>query len=160
MTELPDWIEKEVDEANREHKVSETRARKSLEYSMITRRKGPTFWQQLIVNLRNNTDNLPSIGLSGDTALVNYPKQGEQSCRVSVTKPGASPKVTHTDIFYTPGATSIRSRTVGDHEREFVLRVLANSEIGAMQYGIDTKPRDASQMAAFMVQGMATMVRQ
>jgi hypothetical protein len=160
VNELPDWIGKEVEEANRRQEVNKTRARRSLEDSVTTSKKGPKFWQELIYNLRNNTDNLPSIGLSGDTSLVSYPPQGEQSCRVSVNKSGAFPTVTHTDIFYTPGATSIRSRALGNHEGEFVFRVLSNGEIGAIQYGVDTMPKDASEMAASIVERMATMVRE
>jgi hypothetical protein len=159
VDELPDWIGKEVEEANRKREVCETRARKSLEHSVTISKKGPKFWQELIDNLRNNTDNLPSIELSGDTSLVSYPRQGEQSCRVSVNKSGAFPTFTHTDIFYTPGANFIRSRALGNHEGEFVFRVLSNGEIGAIQYGVDTMPKDASEMAASMVEHMATMVR-
>ena len=155
----PDWIEKEVEEANRKKTVSDTRTQKSLEHSVTTTTKGPKFWQELIDNLRNNTDNLPSIGLGGDTSIVSFKEQGEQSCRVSVNKPGTSPTFTHTDIFYTPGATSIRSRTLGNHQSEFVFRVLTNGEIGAMQYGVDAEPRDASRMAAFIVEQMAMLVR-
>lgn len=159
MNDLPDWIGKEVEETNRKQEVNKIRARKSLEHSVTASKKGPKFWQELISNLRNNTDNLPSIGLSGDTSLVGYPQQGEQSCRVSVSKSGAFPKFTHTDIFYTPGANSIRSRALGNHECEFVLRILSNGEIGTIQYGVDTTPKDASEMAASIVEGMATMVR-
>ena len=158
MDELPDWIGKEVEEANRKREMSQTRAQKSLEHSVTTSKKGPDFWQELIHNLRNNTDNLPSIGLSGDTSPVSDLQQGEQSCRVSVNKSGAFPAFTHTDIFYTPGANSIRSRGLGDHEGEFVFRVLSNGEIGAIQYGVDTMPKDASEMAASMVERMATTV--
>jgi hypothetical protein len=159
VDELPDWIGKEVEEANRKREVNQTRARKSLEHSVTTSKKGPKFWQELIHNLRNNTDNLPSIGLSGDTSTVSNPQQGEQFCRVSVNKSGAFPAFTHTDIFYTPGANSIRSRGLENHEGEFVFRVLSNGEIGAIQYGVDTVPKDASEMAASMVERMATMVR-
>jgi hypothetical protein len=159
VNDLPDWIGKEVEEANRKQEVNKTRARRSLEHSVITSTKAPKFWQELINNLRNNTDNLPSIGLSGDTSLVSYPQRGEQSCRVSVNKSGAFPTFTHTDIFYTPGANSIRTRALGNHEGEFVFRVLSNGEIGAIQYGVDTMPKNALEMAASIVERMATMVR-
>jgi hypothetical protein len=159
VNDLPDWIGKEVEEANRKQEVNKTRARRSLEHSVITSTNAPKFWQELINNLRNNTDNLPSIGLSGDTSLVSYPQRGEQSCRVSVNKSGAFPTFTHTDIFYTPGANSIRTRALGNHEGEFVFRVLSNGEIGAIQYGVDTMPKNALEMAASIVERMATMVR-
>jgi hypothetical protein len=122
-------------------------------------KRAPTFWRELIDNLRNNTDNLPSIGLSGNTSLVSYLQRGEQSCRVSVNKPGAFPTFTHTNIFYTPGANSIRTSAPGNHEGEFVFRVLSSGEIGAIQYGIDTMPKDAPEMAAPIVERMATTVR-
>jgi hypothetical protein len=159
VNEIPDWIGKEVEEANRKLEVNKTRARKSLEHSSTTRKKGPKFWQELLYNLRNNTDNLPSIGLTGNTSLVSSPQKAEQTCRVSVNKSGAFPIVTHTDIFYTPGENSIRSRALGNHEGEFVFRVLANGEIGAIQYGLDTMPKDASAMAASIVERMALIVR-
>lgn len=159
MNEMPSWIGREVEEANRQLEVNETRARKSLEYSTTTRKRGPKFWQELVYNLRNNTDNLPSIGLTGDTLLASSPQQAEQICRVSVNKSGAFPIFTHTDILYTPGANSIRSRTLGNHEGEFVFRILANGEIGAIQYGLDTIPKDASEMAASIVERMALIVR-
>jgi hypothetical protein len=159
VNEMPGWIGREVEEANRRQEVNQTRARKSLEHSLTTRKKGPKFWQELVYNLRNNTDNLPSIGLTGETSLVSSPQQAEQTFRVSVSKFGTSPIVTHTDIFYTPGANSIRSRALGNHEGEFVFRVLSNGEIGAIQYGVDTMPKDASEMAARIVEGMALMVR-
>jgi hypothetical protein len=159
VDELPDWIAKEVEEANRKREVNQSLARKSLEQSVTTSKKGPKFWQDLIHNLRNNIDNLSHIGLSGDTSIISDPQQGEQSCRVSVNKSGAFPTFTHTDIFYTPGANSIRSRRPGNHEGEFVFRVLSNGEIGAIQYGVDTVPKDASEMAASIVERMATMVR-
>jgi hypothetical protein len=159
VNEMPGWIGKEVEEANRKLEVNKTRARKSLEHSSTTSMKGPRFWQELVYNLRNNTDNLPSIGLTGDTSLVSSPPQGEQACRVSVNKSGAFPTFTHTDVFYTPGANSIRSLALGNHEGEFVFRVLSNGEIGAIQYGVDTMPKDASEMAASIVERMALMVR-
>ena len=159
MNEMPGWIGREVEEANRKLEVNKTRARKSLEHSSTTSKKGPKFWQELVCNLRNNTDNLPSIGLTGNTSLVSSPPQGEQACRVSVNKSGAFPIFTHTDIFYTPGANSIRSRALGNHEGEFVFRVLSNGEIGAIQYGVDTTPKGASEMAACIVEGMASIVR-
>jgi len=99
------------------------------------------------------------MGLSGETSTVSDPQQGEQSCRVSVNKSGTFPTFTHTDIFYTPGTNSIRSRGLENHEGEFVFRVLSNGEIGAIQYGVDTVPKDASEMAASMVERMAMMVR-
>jgi hypothetical protein len=159
VNEMPRWIGREVEEANRKLEVNKTRARKSLEQSSTTRKKGPKFWQELIYSLRNNTDNLPSIGLTGNTSLVSSPQQAEQACRVSVNKPGAFPVFTHTDIFYALGANSIRSRALGNHEGEFVFRVLANGEIGAIQYGLDTIPKDASEMAASIVERMALIVR-
>jgi hypothetical protein len=158
VNEMPGWIGREVEEANRKLEVNRTGARKSLEHSSTTSKKGPKF-HELVYNLRNNTDNLPSIGLTGDTSLVSSPQQAEQACRVSVNKSGAFPIFTHTDIFYTPGANSIRSRAVGNHEGEFVFRVLANGEIGAIQYGVDTTPKDASEMAASIVERMALVVR-
>jgi hypothetical protein len=159
VNEMPNWIGREVEEANRKLQVNQTRARKSLEHSAITSKKGPKFWQELVYNLRNNTDNLPSIGLTGDTSLVSSPQQAEQACRVSVNKSDAFPTSTHTDIFYTPGANSMRSRALGNHEGEFVFRVLANGEIGAIQYGLDTRPKNASEMAASIVERMALIVR-
>jgi hypothetical protein len=159
VNEMPGWIGREVEEANRKLEVNKTRARKSLEQSTTTSKKGPKFWQELVYNLRNNTDNLPSIGLTGDTSLVSSPQKAEQICRVSVNKPGAFPISTHTDIFYTPGANSIRSRAVGNHEGEFVFRIFANGEIGAIQYGLDPMPKDASEMAASIVERMALIVR-
>ena len=159
VNEMPSWIGREVEEANRKLEVNKTRARKSLEQTSTTSKKGPKFWQELVYNLRNNTDNLPSIGLTGDTSLVSPPQQAEQTCRVSVNKSGTVPIFTHTDIFYTFGANSIRSRALGNHEGEFVFRVLSNGEIGAIQYGVDTMPKDASEMAARIVEGMALMVR-
>ena len=159
MNERPDWIEKEVEEANRQHVVVEARTRKSLENSVTFGKKGPKFWQDLVENLRNNTDNLPSIGLRGETSLVAHPPQGEQYCRVSVHRTGPFPKFTHTDVFYTPGAIAIRSRAPGNHESEYAFRVLLSGEIGAIQCGVDRMPRSASQMAAFIVEGMATLIR-
>lgn len=159
MNEQPGWIEKEVKEANRQQVLVETRTRKSLDNSVTFAKKGPKFWQDLLENLRNNTDNLPSIGLRGETSLVSHPPQGEQYCRVSVHRTGPLPKFSHTDIFYTPGAIAIRSRTTGNHEREYAFRVLLSGEIGAIQCGVDRMPRSASQMAAFMVEGMATLIR-
>jgi hypothetical protein len=159
VNEMPGWIGREVEEANRKLEVNKTRARKSLEHSSTTSKKGPKFWQELVYNLRNNTDNLSSIGLTGDTSLVSSAQQAEQACRVSVNKSGTFPIFTHTDVFYTPGANSIRSRALGNHEGEFVFRVLANGEIGAIQYGLDTMPKDASEMAASIVERMALMVR-
>ncbi len=159
MNEIPDWIGREVEEGNRKLQVNKARARKSLEHSATTNKKGPKFWQELVYNLRNNTDNLPSIGLTGDTSLVSSPQQAEQACRVSVNKSDSFPISTHTDIFYTSGANSIRSRALGNHEGEFVLRVLANGEIGAIQYGLDTMPKNASEMAASIVERMALIVR-
>ena len=47
MNERPEWIEKEVEEANRQHVVVETRIRKSLEESVTFGKKGPKFWQDL-----------------------------------------------------------------------------------------------------------------
>jgi hypothetical protein len=159
MNEVPRWIGREVEEANRKLDVNRTRTRRSLENSSTISKKGPNFWQELVYGLRNNTDNLPCIGLTGDTSLVSSPKQAEQACRVSVNKSGAFPIFTHTDIFYTSGANSIRSRTLGNHEAEFVFRVLSNGEIGAIQYGVDTMPKLASEMAATIVERMALMVR-
>jgi hypothetical protein len=159
VNERPDWIEREVEEANRQHVVVESRTRKSLENSVTFGKKGPKFWQDLVEHLRNNTDNLPSIGLIGETSLVTHPPQGEQYCRVSVHRAGPFPKFTHTDIFYTPGAIAIRSRTPGNHESEYAFRVLSSGEIGAIQCGVDTMPRGATQMAAFIVEGMATLIR-
>jgi hypothetical protein len=158
VSERPEWIEKEVEEENRKHLVVETRTRKSHEQSVTIGKKGSKFWQDLVKNLRNNTDNLPSIGLSGTTSLVSGPAQGEQSCRVSVNRGGALPTVTYTDICYAPGAMAIRRRS-GSHESEFAFRVLPSGELGAIQCGVDTQPRVASQMAAFIVEGMATLVR-
>ena len=159
MKERPGWIEKEVEEANRNQVVVKTRARRALEQSVTIGTKGPRFWQDLVEGLRNNTDNLSSIGLSGETCLVSQPQQGKQSCRVSVFIGGSFPKFTCTDISYAPGSLAIRATTIGNHESEFAFRVLSSGELGAMQYGIDTIPRNASQMAAFIVEGMATLVR-
>jgi hypothetical protein len=136
VNEMPDWIGREVEEANRKLEVNKTRARKSLEHSLTTSKKGPKFWRELVYSLRNNTDNLSRIGLTRDTSLVSSPQQAEQACRVSVNKSGAFPAFTHTDIFYTSGANSIRSRALGNHEREFVFRVLANGEIGQYNTGL------------------------
>jgi hypothetical protein len=36
---------------------------------------------------------------------------------------------------------------------------LLSGEIGAIQCGVDRMPRSASQMAAFIVEGMATLIR-
>jgi hypothetical protein len=55
VNERPDWIEKEVGEANRQYLVVETRARKSLEKSVAFGKKGPKFWQDLVETFRNNT---------------------------------------------------------------------------------------------------------
>jgi hypothetical protein len=159
VNERPGWIEREVEEADRKQVVVDTRARKSLEHSVTYGKKGPKFWQDLVDNLRNNTENLPSIGFKGETSLLSRSPQGEQYCRVSVNRVGALPKPTHTDIFYTPGAMAIRSRTPGNRESEFAFRVLASGEIGAIQCGVDAMPRVASQMADFIVKEMVTLVR-
>jgi hypothetical protein len=159
VNEMPGWIGREVEEANRKLEVNKTRARKSLEHSSITSKKSPKFWQELVYSLRNNTDNLPSIGLTGDTSLVGSAQQAEQACRVSVNKSGAFPMFTYTDIFYSLGASSMRCCALGNHEGEFVFRVLSNGELGAIQYGVDTMPKGASEMAASIVERMALMVR-
>jgi hypothetical protein len=159
VSERPDWIKKEVEKADRQHVLAKTRTLKTLENSVTFKQKGPKFWQDLVDNLRNNTENLPSIGLRGETFLVAHPPQGEQYCRVSVYRAEPFPKFAHTDIFYTPGANAIRSRTPENHESEYAFRVLSSGEIGAIQCGVDTLPRGATQMAASIVEGMATLIR-
>jgi hypothetical protein len=160
VNERPAWIEKEVEDENRQQSVIKTRSLKASEHSATICKKGPKFWQDLVDNLRNNTDNLPRIRLSGEIFPVRYSKHGEQSCRVSVYIDGLRPRFTCTDIFYIPGAPAIRSTAIGNHESEFAFRVLLSGELGAIQCGVDTAPRSASQLAAFIVEGMATLVRQ
>lgn len=90
MNEMPGWIGREVEEANRKLEVNKTRARKSLEHSSTTSKKGPKFWQELVCNLRNNTDNLPSIGLTGNTSLVSSPHKASKLAGCPSTNPEPS----------------------------------------------------------------------
>jgi hypothetical protein len=151
-----DWIEEEERQAKRKLASSEARSQAAIGDSLKIAKEGPAFWKDLLTNLKNNTDALPRIKLSGSASLVAAPERGEQTCRVQVINSGVDQ--TYTDLFYNLGGLEIRCRTLEGKEGHFAFRVLSGGDLAVVQD--ETEPAmNASYMADFMVKRMAKMVR-
>ncbi len=77
-----DWIKKEEAQTKQKKAASERGAQESLDASLKIAKEGPVFWKELLENLKENTDALPRIGLSGTTSVTAAPERGQQSFRV------------------------------------------------------------------------------
>jgi hypothetical protein len=109
---MPDWINDDAERIKREKAASDARAQAAIDASFKIAKDGPSFWQQLLASLKENTNDLPKINLAGNTSSIKAPEKGEQHCRVDISKPGATfPVSTYTDLFYTLGNTAIRAHT-------------------------------------------------
>jgi hypothetical protein len=120
--------------------------------------KGPAFWEELVQELKKNTDALHLRNLSGNTALMGPTGDpgGEQTCRIEVVNPGVD--TVHTDLFYIPGSSHIRRWTPGNPNDMLQFAVLSGGAIGIV-HGTDPG-MTASHMAQEIVKGMADNVLQ
>jgi hypothetical protein len=159
---VPDWIKREEAQIAQEKTQKDADKQRELAASIFISSDGPKFWQTLLERFAINTDALPKIDLSGQTIKVSAPERGEQHWRIAVSRPGIFPSFTHTDVFYSLGSGVIRCHTLEGQAAKFTFCVVSRrqgqQDIEVIQDG-DSDPMDAGQMAAFIVKGMAGLVR-
>jgi hypothetical protein len=155
MANVPAWITAEEKHAEQEKARADTHAQSVIQDSFKIAKEGPAFWKELMEKLKENTDALSRLNLSGSTSVMTPADQRtEHRCRVQVTHSGADQ--TYTDLFYMPGSTSIRCWTPVGPQDDFAF-VLPSGEIAVAQ-GTDPA-MNASYMAQYLVKSMANHVR-
>jgi len=156
MVNVPDWITAEEKQAERQKAETEAHGQKVIEDSFRIAKEGPVFWKELMEKLKENTDALSRLNLSGSASVMTpADERSEHKCRVEAINSGVDR--TYTDLFYRPGSTSIRCWTPTGPQDDFVFIVPGNGAIAVMQPGEPVM--NASQMAEFVVRNMANHVR-
>jgi len=156
---IPEWIKAEQEREKRKQAADDARSQKAVETSFVISNVSEALWKELVAKLKENTDALHRVHLSGSTSLMTpADKQGEQRCRVQVTNLGIDQ--TYTDLFYTPKGTIIRCWTQAGQQDDFVFVILSGGELGIVRSGRGTDPAmNASYMAQTIVKTMADLVR-
>jgi hypothetical protein len=155
---IPEWIKAEQEREKTKQSAADARSLEVMEGSRTIANGSEAFWKDLLAKLKENTDALHHLKLSGSTSLMVPPsKGGEQTCRVQVVNSGIDE--TYTDLFCTPGGTRIRCWTPAGKQDDFVFVILSGGELGTV-HGNGTGPAvNPSYMAQVLVKAMADHVR-
>src|ERR1700740_2124604 len=95
---VPDWIKSIKQQQNQEAARAEAAAKEQLLIAKTIQADGPEFWKSLIKELRINTDRLPEIGIRAE--LSELAPGREDGYQIRLTKVGAFPAQTYTNVFY------------------------------------------------------------
>jgi hypothetical protein len=156
---VPGWIKEVKAQEELEKAKENAAAQRAIAAGLLISSEGPEFWRQLLKELAINTDALPEIGLAGSTSPFGNPEGGEQRCRVNVSKPGAFPALTYTDLFYFKGDSTIRCHTLEQEVFSFDFAILpGNRGVGIVHENYVT-PVTAEKAAEMIVKRMAKKVR-
>jgi hypothetical protein len=159
---IPEWLKELENEADLDAARRDAAEQRAIAAQLALDTDGPEFWHQLLKGLSINSDALEKmkkVGVRGHASTFGNPRGGEQRCRVDIARTGIMPKLTWTDLFYTPGDSAIRCHTLEGEVKNFAFCILPKRKgLGVLQDG-EFAPMNAEEMAETIVMQMVSRVR-
>jgi hypothetical protein len=150
-TLMPEWMKKKQEQVELENAKQEAIRQRDLAVASLIQLKSPDFWKRLKEQLGIAVEFLPKLGLQGQITDT------FESVRVSMSRPGAYPNQTYTDLSLQPRSIHCTTLNGGAYELNFSTH--SDTEICVVQSNTYTPPLNPEEAAKLILEKMMEIIR-